>query len=101
MQQEMQAHGAHIDAFEHCPFHPEGVVERYRQESEYRKPQPGMILKLQRDWTTDAARSFVVGDRDSDVAAAIAAGVAGFKFEGGNLWKFLRERVSLRPMERP
>ncbi len=93
MQQEMQRHGAHIDAFEHCPYHPEGKVERYRQHSEYRKPQPGMILKLQREWTTDPSRSFVVGDRDSDVEAAIAAGVAGYKFEGGNLLGFLKERI--------
>jgi len=101
MQQEMQRHGAHVDAFEHCPYHPQGVVARYAVESEFRKPQPGMILKLQREWTTDPSRSFVVGDRDTDVQAAIAAGVAGFKFEGGNLWKFLRERVPLRAMERP
>ncbi len=94
MQQEMQRHGAHIDAFEHCPYHPDGVVERYRQESELRKPQPGMILKLQRDWTTDSSRSFVVGDRDTDVQAAIAAGVAGYKFAGGNLLDFLKARVS-------
>ena len=85
MQQEMQRHGAHIDSFEHCPFHPEGVVEGYSVESEFRKPQPGMILKLQREWTTDPSSSFVVGDRDTDVEAAIAAGVAGYKFEGGNL----------------
>ena len=96
MQQEMQRHGAHIDAFEHCPFHPEGVVERYRQESEFRKPQPGMILKLQRHWTTDSSRSFVVGDRDTDVEAAIAAGVAGYKFASGNLLEFLKERISTR-----
>lgn len=95
MQQEMQRHGAHIDAFEHCPYHPEGVVERYRQDSEYRKPQPGMILKLQREWTTDPSRSFVVGDRDTDVEAAIAAGVAGYKFAGGNLLEFLRARIHL------
>jgi D-glycero-D-manno-heptose 1,7-bisphosphate phosphatase len=96
MQQEMQRHGAHIDAFEHCPYHPEGVVERYRQESELRKPQPGMILKLQREWTTDPSRSFVVGDRDTDVEAAIAAGVAGYKFAGGNLLRFLKGRISTR-----
>ena len=95
MQQEMQRHGAHIDAFEHCPFHPEGVVERYKRESELRKPQPGMILKLQREWTTDPSRSFVVGDRDTDVEAAIAAGVAGYKFAGGNLLEFLRARIRL------
>jgi D-glycero-D-manno-heptose 1,7-bisphosphate phosphatase len=95
MQQEMQRHGAHIDAFEHCPYHPEGKVERYKKESEFRKPQPGMILKLQREWTTDPSRSFVVGDRDSDVGAAIAAGVAGYKFPGGNLLDFLRQRINV------
>lgn len=95
MQREMQRHGAHIDAFEHCPYHPEGKVERYTTESEFRKPQPGMILKLQREWTTDPSRSFVVGDRDTDVEAAIAAGVAGYKFAGGNLLEFLRERIRL------
>jgi len=94
MQQQMQLHGAHIDAFEHCPYHPQGVVERYKSESEFRKPQPGMILKLQREWTTDPQRSFVVGDRDTDVEAAIAAGVAGYKFEGGNLLRFLQAHVS-------
>ena len=93
MQQEMQRHGAHIDAFEHCPYHPEGKVERYATESEFRKPQPGMIVKLQREWTTDPSRSFVVGDRDTDVQAAIAAGVAGYKFAGGNLLEFLRARI--------
>lgn len=96
MQQELQKHGAHIDSFEHCPFHPQGVVDGYSVESEFRKPQPGMILKLQRDWTTDPSRSFVVGDRDTDVEAAIAAGVPGYKFEGGNLLHFLQERVRTR-----
>ena len=96
MQQEMQRHGAHIDAFEHCPFHPEGVVERYRQDSAFRKPEPGMILKLQREWPTDPARSFLVGDRDSDIQAASAAGIAGYKFERGNLLRFLKERTGSR-----
>jgi D-glycero-D-manno-heptose 1,7-bisphosphate phosphatase len=94
MQDEMQRHGAHIDSFEHCPYHPNGVVERYRAESEFRKPSPGMILKLQREWTTDPERSFVIGDRDTDVQAAIAAGIAGYKFEGGNLVEFLQARIS-------
>ena len=72
----------------------DGVVERYKAESEFRKPSPGMILKLQREWTTDPERSFVVGDRDTDVQAAIAAGVAGYKFEGGNLLRFVQGHVN-------
>lgn len=91
MNAELRRFGAHIDAFEHCPFHPEGVVEKYRGVSDLRKPEPGMILKLQREWSTDPSRSFLVGDRDSDVAAAIAAGLPGFKFPGGNLLEFVRK----------
>jgi D-glycero-D-manno-heptose 1,7-bisphosphate phosphatase len=94
MQQQLQAQGAHIDCFEHSPYHPEGKVERYRRHSDLRKPEPGMILKLQRDWTTDPSRSFLIGDRDTDIQAAIAAGLPGYKFEGGNLLDFVRGKVT-------
>ena len=33
MADEMAAIGAHIDAFEYCPDHPDGTVERYRRVS--------------------------------------------------------------------
>jgi len=93
MQQQLQRHGAHIDCFEHSPYHPDGKVERYRRESELRKPQPGMILKLQRDWTTDPTRSFLIGDRDSDIEAAIAAGIPGYKFESGSLLDLVKAKA--------
>jgi D-glycero-D-manno-heptose 1,7-bisphosphate phosphatase len=90
MQQQLQVEGAHIDAFEHSPYHPEGKVERYRRESELRKPMPGMLHKLQREWTVELGRSFMVGDRDSDVEAARAGGVRGHKFAAGNLLEFVK-----------
>jgi len=34
-----------IDRHEFCPFHPEGTVEAYQQESDLRKPKPGMIYR--------------------------------------------------------
>ena len=37
---------AKIDRHEFCPFHPEATIEKYRQDSELRKPKPGMILRL-------------------------------------------------------
>src|SRR5438445_6988353 len=32
------------DRHEFCPFHPDASIEKYRQESELRKPKPGMII---------------------------------------------------------
>lgn len=93
MQRELQRHGAHIDAFEYCPHHPDAKVEQYRQASKLRKPEPGMITKLQAEWATDASGSFLIGDRDTDVQAAEAAGIRGHKFPGGNLLEFVRQRL--------
>jgi D-glycero-D-manno-heptose 1,7-bisphosphate phosphatase len=86
---ELSRAGARIDAFFHCPYHPEGKVEAYRRVSDDRKPGPGMLLRAKQEWPVDWSRSFLIGDRDSDIAAATAAGIPGHKFGGGDLLAFL------------
>ena len=39
-----------------------------------RKPKPGMLLEASRRWGLDLRKSFLVGDRWSDIAAGQAAG---------------------------
>ncbi|MGN8549062.1 HAD family hydrolase [Bradyrhizobium sp. 13971] len=90
MADELGRIGAHIDAFEYCPFHPEGTVDRYRQVSHRRKPSPGMINDLLERFPVDVERSFLVGDQPTDLEAARAAGLKGYLFSGSNLEKFLR-----------
>ena len=93
MAEQMALIGAHIDAFEYCPDHPEGTVARYRRTSDRRKPGPGMIIDLTRRFPVDMTRSMVIGDRDSDMEAAQAAGIAGHLFGGGNLEAFVKQRL--------
>ena len=47
-----------------------------------RKPAPGLLLQAAREHKVDLARSFMVGDRPDDVAAAIAAGVTSIQVTG-------------------
>jgi D,D-heptose 1,7-bisphosphate phosphatase len=83
MNQDLKPFGAHIDDFRYCPHHPEGVVEEFATRCECRKPAPGMILDLAAAWPLDLSRSFLVGDKESDLAAARAAGIDGILFRGG------------------
>jgi D-glycero-D-manno-heptose 1,7-bisphosphate phosphatase len=82
--------GAHIDAFEYCPYHPEAPIERYRQASYRRKPAPGMINDLLDQFPVDVGRSILIGDKLSDLEAARAAGIKGYLFRGDNLEHFLK-----------
>jgi histidinol-phosphate phosphatase family protein len=81
--------GARVDAFEHCPHHPDAPLPAFRRACRRRKPAPGMIEDLLRDWPVERAGSFLIGDKPSDLAAAEAAGLPGHLFPGGNLTDFL------------
>ena len=66
--------GAMLDAIYYCPFHPEGTVEKYKRESDLRKPGPGMFIKASEQLNIDLENSWMIGDSSRDVAAGQAAG---------------------------
>jgi D-glycero-D-manno-heptose 1,7-bisphosphate phosphatase len=59
--------GLNIDGVYYCP-HAIG------EGCACRKPQPGMLLRAAREKHIDLAKSIMIGDRDTDVAAGAAAG---------------------------
>lgn len=74
LKQMLAEKGAYLDQMYYCPYHPEGAVERYRRDSELRKPAPGMLLLAARELDIDLAQSWVVGDDDRDIEAGRSAG---------------------------
>lgn len=67
----------------YCPHHPKGEVATYRIECTCRKPFPGMLTRAADELGIDLARSVMVGDRISDVAAGAAAGCRTVQVETG------------------
>lgn len=67
--------GAEIARVYHAPTHPQEGIGIYRRESIDRKPGPGMLIKARDALGLDMAASALVGDRETDIEAAIGAGV--------------------------
>lgn len=76
LQNMLAERGASLDAFYYCPYlnGDEAVVEQYRQDSELRKPRPGMLLQAALERKLDLAGSWSVGDNLRDAEAGRAAG---------------------------
>ena len=68
--QSLRQAGAHVDRFYFCPHHPQAGCE-------CRKPKPGMIHQAVREFGLDVSRCCLIGDKQSDLEAAQAAGVKG------------------------
>jgi D-glycero-D-manno-heptose 1,7-bisphosphate phosphatase len=86
--------GGWIDAFYHCPYHPQATLPQWQAENHPdRKPNPGMLLRAARDLDIDLAGSVLFGDRDSDIVAAGSAGLRGVLYTGGDLDALLGETL--------
>ncbi len=67
IKEKLKANGAGIDRFYFCPHWPDGKIEKYRKDCICRKPEPGMLELANLEMEVDFSRSFVVGDRVSDM----------------------------------
>jgi D-glycero-D-manno-heptose 1,7-bisphosphate phosphatase len=74
-----------IDRHEFCPFLPDAPLEAYRQDSELRKPKPGMILQAAEMLALDLSRSWMIGDAPRDVTAGRLAGCRTILFTAPGL----------------
>jgi len=66
--------GAIIDKIYYCPHHPDAEISRYHRDCDCRKPNPGMLRRAAEELSVDLQKSFVIGDKISDLTAGFAAG---------------------------
>jgi heptosyltransferase-2 len=69
--------GAFLDGIYYCPHHPEAGNSPYTQVCQCRKPAPGLIEKASQEHGIDLRRSYVVGDKWSDMELARRVGARG------------------------
>ncbi len=74
MVQFLAAEGARLDAVYLAPHHEQGVGDLAHPDHPDRKPNPGMLLRAAEEHGLDLAGSWMVGDKDVDLAAGRAAG---------------------------
>jgi D-glycero-D-manno-heptose 1,7-bisphosphate phosphatase len=84
MLQQLTAAGARLDGIYYCPHTANDACD-------CRKPQIGMLTQAAREHAIDLPRSFVVGDRHSDIELARRAGARSIFVrtgygEGEYLW---------------
>ncbi len=73
LERRLADEGAALDALYYCTHAP-GTSDRTAIEHPDRKPAPGMLLRAADDLGLDLSRSWMVGDRISDVMAGLNAG---------------------------
>tara|TARA_B100001059_G_C17480985_1_gene401671 strand:- start:27 stop:545 length:519 start_codon:yes stop_codon:yes gene_type:complete len=86
---ELKKIGVSIDKIFFCPYHKDGIIKKYKKNSNLRKPKIGMYLKAKKIWNIDKKNSFMVGDQITDMQFAKKAGIKGHFFDQENLYNFI------------
>lgn len=95
MQNVLRLHGAHADAFYHCPYHARGIRAGYAiADHPDRKPNPGMLRRAFTEWPIHAAHSFLVGDNESDGDAATALGLPHLLVKSGQILSAVEQMLA-------
>jgi D-glycero-D-manno-heptose 1,7-bisphosphate phosphatase len=97
---ELERGGARLDAIYYCPHHPSAGEPPYRADCDCRKPRPGLITRAAQEFDIDLSRSWMVGDRHSDIQLAHNAGLRGafvLSGYGRGEWEYQRHKWKAQP----
>lgn len=79
IQERLKKHKIKIDAFYYCPHHIRDVkVKKYFKDCSCRKPKPGMVLKAKKRFNIDLKKSYIIGDKLTDIKLGKNTGMKTF-----------------------
>ena len=81
IQRELIKFGTKIDKFCFSPFHKNGVVKKYKIDHISRKPKIGMFKEIKKKYKIDKFKSFMVGDKKTDMIFAKRCNIKGYYFK--------------------
>jgi D-glycero-D-manno-heptose 1,7-bisphosphate phosphatase len=84
----LSSEGIQFREYYYCYHHPQGMVPEYSFECECRKPKPFFILKAAKNYSLDLSKSWMVGDRDSDIDCGITSGIKTIMIENPQSLKY-------------
>ena len=90
----VRSEGIRFREYYYCYHHPQGKVPEYSFECECRKPKPFFILMAAKRYSIDLSKSWMIGDRDSDIECGKAAGTKTIMIENPQSLKY---RTSSQP----
>ncbi len=77
LRKQLAEEGAYLDAIYYCPHHPQGEVKEYAIDCPCRKPNPGMLEKAASDFSIDLEKSYIIGDKITDIELARKVNAVG------------------------
>ena len=79
----LQERGARMDGIFFCPHYPNGPVKEYGYACDCRKPKTGLIDQALQEFDIDLSRSYMIGDRWTDLAFANRSNLKGILVKTG------------------
>ena len=83
----LKEHGTRLDKIYFSPYYGEGIVEPFNVDDDSRKPGIGMFRQAKQEFDFDPAQSWMIGDRDSDIAFGKKAGLKCILLLTGHGWE--------------
>ncbi len=79
-----------IDEFFYSPYHPD-YPNKFQDLAHLRKPNTGMLKIAENKWHFDKSKSFLIGDKVTDIECARNFGIKSYMFKSNNLFEFIKK----------